>query len=140
MINMIDDVIYDITYIGIGSAVIRDTKPENRQQFPPFIEYIYNTTNYKIHIINIDLNFEKPYFLTQYFNNLEKLRKYDKERWLKEERKEQHRKASKKYDQANKDKICNHKKERQKHDIKFKLSLNLRARLRMAITKEQKKT
>ena len=73
MINMIDDIIYDITYIGIGSAVIRDTKPENRQQFPPFIENIYTTTNYKIHIINIDLNFEKPYFLTQYFNDLEKL-------------------------------------------------------------------
>jgi hypothetical protein len=68
-----DNIIYDITYIGIGSAVIRDTTPENRQQFPPFIENIYNNTDCTIHVINIDPNFENPYFLTQYFSDLEKL-------------------------------------------------------------------
>jgi len=73
MINLIDNIIYDITYIGIGSAVIRDTEPKNRQQFPPFIESIYNNTDCKIHIINIDPNFEKPYFLTQHFTDLEKI-------------------------------------------------------------------
>ena len=27
----------DIIYIAIGSTVIRDTKPENMQQFPPWL-------------------------------------------------------------------------------------------------------
>lgn len=73
MINLLDNEIYDITYIGIGSAVIRDANPENRQQFPPFIENIYNGSDLKIHVINIDPHFEKPYFLPTYINDLEKI-------------------------------------------------------------------
>ena len=64
---------YDIVYVGIGSAVVRDTDPMNRQQFPPFLESIYKNTNLRIHVINIDPKFEKPYFLTQYFNDLKKI-------------------------------------------------------------------
>jgi hypothetical protein len=73
IINRIQNIPADITWIGIGSAVIRDTEPQNMQQFPPFIEYIYKNTNLNIRIINFDPVFEQPYFLTQYFNNLIKI-------------------------------------------------------------------
>lgn len=70
LINRISDELYDITYIAIGSAFISNTdKPENRQQFPPFLEYEYNN-NKKIRIINIDPTFEKPYFMKRYLPNL----------------------------------------------------------------------
>lgn len=61
---------FDITYFAIGSAKITDIN----QQFPPFLEKIYHSTNKKIRIINIDLEFESPYFLSEY------LQSYDKNR------------------------------------------------------------
>lgn len=55
----------DIIYIGIGSACVRDSKPENMQQFPPWLESEYYNTNKTFCIINIDPRFESPYLLTQ---------------------------------------------------------------------------
>ena len=55
----------DIVYIGIGSACIRDSNPENMQQFPPWLESEYNNSNKTFCIINIDPRFESPYLLTQ---------------------------------------------------------------------------
>ncbi len=60
----------NITWIGIGSAVIRNTNKENMQQLPPFIEEQYNNSNITVRLINFDPVFEKPYFLTQYYNDL----------------------------------------------------------------------
>jgi hypothetical protein len=60
----------NITWVGIGSAVIRNTNPENMQQLPPFIENLYNNSNVSMRLINFDPEFEKPYFLTTYYNNL----------------------------------------------------------------------
>ena len=60
--------ISDITYIGIGSRVIRDTKPENMQQFPPWLEKIWHTTNLTITLINIDTKFEQPYTLIKHLD------------------------------------------------------------------------
>ncbi len=54
----------DITYIGIGSAYIRDSKPENMQQFPPWLESEYTNSNKTFCLINIDPRFESPYLLT----------------------------------------------------------------------------
>jgi hypothetical protein len=58
----------DIIYIAIGSTVIRDTKPENMQQFPPWLEKIWLTTNLTITLINIDTKFEQPYTLIKHLN------------------------------------------------------------------------
>ncbi len=55
----------DITYIGIGSACIRDSKPENMQQFPPWLETEFRNLNKTFCLINIDPKFESPYLLTQ---------------------------------------------------------------------------
>lgn len=81
-LNLINIKPVDITYIGIGSAVVRDIKPENMQQFPPFLQSIYNTTDLKIRIINIDLNFEKPYLLPQFISDLTPIteKHYEKDR------------------------------------------------------------
>lgn len=39
---------FDITYFGIGSANVRNTDYEgDRQQFPPFLEKIYQKTKKK---------------------------------------------------------------------------------------------
>ena len=66
IINKIVDDPYDITYIAIGSANIRNSKEsKDRQQFPPFLESQYNSSK-KIRIINIDPCFEKPYFIKKY--------------------------------------------------------------------------
>lgn len=74
IINKIIDNPFDITYFGIGSAVLRNTNYiGDRQQFPPFLEDMYHKRK-KIRIINIDCNFEKPYFLSSY------LEKYDEKR------------------------------------------------------------
>ncbi len=54
----------DITYIGIGSACVRDSKPENMQQFPPWLETQYTNSNKTFCLINIDPKFESPYLLT----------------------------------------------------------------------------
>jgi hypothetical protein len=71
IIEIINNDPYDITYLGIGSANVRNTNlPSDRQQYPPFLEEIYNKTNKKIRLINIDLKFEEPKYLTKYFNNL----------------------------------------------------------------------
>lgn len=70
LIDKISNELYDITYIAIGSAFISNIdKSENRQQFPPFLEYEYNNKK-KIRIINIDPIFEKPYFMKRYLPNL----------------------------------------------------------------------
>jgi len=55
----------DITYIGIGSACIRDSKPENMQQFPPWLESEYRNSTKTFCLVNIDPKFEYPYLLTQ---------------------------------------------------------------------------
>jgi hypothetical protein len=55
----------DIIYIGIGSACIRDYKPENMQQFPPWLESEYRNSSKTFCLINIDPKFESPYLLTQ---------------------------------------------------------------------------
>ena len=60
--------ISDIIYIAIGSTVIRDTKPKNMQQFPPWLEKIWSTTNLTITLINIDTRFEQPYTLIKHLN------------------------------------------------------------------------
>jgi hypothetical protein len=60
--------IADIVYVGIGSALIRDSNKENMQQFPPWLENIWRTTNLSITLINIDIKFERPYLLTSYLN------------------------------------------------------------------------
>ena len=60
--------ISDIIYIAIGSRVIRDTKPKNMQQFPPWLEKIWATTNLTITLINIDTRFEEPYTLIKHLN------------------------------------------------------------------------
>jgi hypothetical protein len=57
--------ISDITYIGIGSACIRDSNPENMQQFPPWLESEYRNSKKTFCLINIDPKFESPYLLTQ---------------------------------------------------------------------------
>jgi hypothetical protein len=58
----------DIIYIGIGSASLRELNKENMQQFPPWLENIWRTTNLSITLINIDMKFETPYLLTSYLN------------------------------------------------------------------------
>jgi hypothetical protein len=66
IINRIENYPYDITYVAIGSAKIRNTdNPEDRQQFPLFLESQYNS-NKKVRIINIDPKFENPYFMKTY--------------------------------------------------------------------------
>lgn len=71
LINKLIDFPFDITYIAIGSAVVRDiNEDKDRQQFPPFLENIYMTSNKNIRIINIDMMFEKPYYLSTYLPNL----------------------------------------------------------------------
>jgi len=55
----------DITYIGIGSACVRDSNPENMQQFPPWLESEYKNSDKTFCLINIDPRFEYPYLLTQ---------------------------------------------------------------------------
>ena len=70
IINRIATNPVNITWVGIGSAVIRNTNPENMQQLPPFIENLYNNSNVSIRLINFDPKFENPYFLTKYYNNL----------------------------------------------------------------------
>ena len=73
MDNIINKIVtnpVNITWVGIGSAVIRNTNPENMQQLPPFIENLYNNSNVSMRLINFDPEFEKPYFLTTYYNNL----------------------------------------------------------------------
>jgi hypothetical protein len=71
LIDKISNELYDITYIAIGSAFISNIdNPENRQQFPEFLEYEYEYNNRKIRIINIDPTFEKPYFMKRYLPNL----------------------------------------------------------------------
>jgi hypothetical protein len=47
IINRISTIPVNITWIGIGSAVIRNTNKENMQQLPPFIEELYNNSNIK---------------------------------------------------------------------------------------------
>jgi hypothetical protein len=64
---------HDITYIGIGTAVIRDTNPENLQQFPPFIEDLLHISDMKIRLINIDPSFEDELFLKSYIPDLIKV-------------------------------------------------------------------
>ena len=74
--NIIDIIIndpYHITYIGVGSAFVRESKPEDMQQFPPFIENLLHLTNYKLRLINIDSSFEKELFLLSYLKDLEKI-------------------------------------------------------------------
>jgi hypothetical protein len=81
IINKVVDDPYDITYIAIGSAHIRNSnKAKDRQQFPPFLEAQYNS-NKKIRIINIDPCFEKPYFMKKYLPYLieDKLDNLDKQ-------------------------------------------------------------
>ena len=76
--SLMDDLInkiivepYDYTYIAIGSANMRNLDTAcDRQQFPPFLEDIYNNTDKTIRIINIDCKFEKPYYLQQYLKNI----------------------------------------------------------------------
>lgn len=63
----IQDQVPDITYIGIGTACIRDSKPENMQQFPPWLESEYRKSDKTFCLINIDPKFESPYLLTQMF-------------------------------------------------------------------------
>jgi hypothetical protein len=72
MNKLIDDIknkSFDITYIGIGSAIINKNNQNNNrleytQQFPPWLQKIYNNTTLTIRIINIDNNFENPYILS----------------------------------------------------------------------------
>ena len=80
LINILNNDSSDITYLTIGSAFISNVDiPERRQQFPPFIEAQYNKGD-KIRIINIDPQFEKPYFIKRYLPNLieENHTNYDK--------------------------------------------------------------
>jgi hypothetical protein len=70
IIDLIKNYPADITYIAIGSAFLRDTEPHNMQQFPPFLQDIYNNTTYSIRIINIDINFETPYLLPSFMSDL----------------------------------------------------------------------
>ncbi len=78
MNNIINKIIndpFDITYFGIGSANVRNSNYEgDRQQIPPFLDEIYCKTKKKIRLINIDIKFEKPYFLTEYLVNTDKNR------------------------------------------------------------------
>jgi len=67
--KLIEDPV-DITYIAIGCAFVRDSKPENLQQFPPFLQNIYNKNNFRIRLLLIDIKFERPYFLKNYIENL----------------------------------------------------------------------
>lgn len=62
------DFLPDIIYIAIGSAVLRDFEPKNRQQFPPWLEDIWKKNNVSITLINIDKEFENPYFLPSFLN------------------------------------------------------------------------
>jgi hypothetical protein len=68
------DIISDITWIGIGSACIRDSKPENMQQFPPWLssEFIKPESGITCTLINIDPIFESPYLLTKIYPQLVK--------------------------------------------------------------------
>jgi len=70
--------------------------------------------------------------------NLKKLREYDKERRYCPERIVTRRKACKRYDDNNRDKIWSHKKKRMKEDPGYKLSALLRNRVK-SILKERKK-
>ena len=73
----------DIIYIAIGSATIRDIKPKNMQQFPPWLEKIWSTTNLTITLINIDTRFEQPYTLIKHLNLIktsEELDVYEQQR------------------------------------------------------------
>lgn len=71
--NTIKNDPYDITYLAIGSAVYRGTEPSERQQYPPFMEHLYNQTQYSIRLINIDMQFEESLFLLSYIPNLTKI-------------------------------------------------------------------
>lgn len=66
IINKIVDNPYDITYLAIGSANIRNNnESKDRQQFPPFLELHYNNKK-KVRIINVDPYFEEIYFMKKY--------------------------------------------------------------------------
>jgi hypothetical protein len=69
LVNIIKNDPYDVTYIGIGSALLRPAEAKDRQQFPPFIEKLIFTSNYTIRLINIDSKFENPLFLKSYIKN-----------------------------------------------------------------------
>jgi len=68
------DIISDITWIGIGSASMRDSKPKNMQQFPPWLnsEFVKQGSNLTCTLINIDPTFESPYLLTKIYPQLVK--------------------------------------------------------------------
>jgi hypothetical protein len=68
-------------------------------------------------------------------DNLQKLKEYDKIRASFPSRIETRRKTTKKYDNNNKEKIKTYKRERNKVDIHFKLSIILRSRLARATKK-----
>jgi len=66
VINIIQNEPCDITYIGIGSASIREFCQENMQQFPPFLQEIFTNNNKTIRLINIDIKFETDLLLPQF--------------------------------------------------------------------------
>ena len=76
IINIIQNEPTEITYIGIGSASIRDFCQENMQQFPPFLQKIYSDTNKKIRIINIDTKFETELLLPIFIEDLQAFKNY----------------------------------------------------------------
>lgn len=69
LVNIIKNDPYDVTYIGIGSALLRPDEEKDRQQFPPFIEKLLFSSNFTIRLINIDSKFENPLFLKSYIKN-----------------------------------------------------------------------
>lgn len=78
MNNLINDIknnIYDITYLGLGTSINEKTNNNTidyTQQFPPWLQKIYTTTNFTIRIINIDNKFENQYVLSR-LDNLDKI-------------------------------------------------------------------
>lgn len=65
----------DITWIGIGSACVRDSNPENMQQFPPWIssEFSKSGSDLTCCLINIDPKFESPLLLPQLYPELKEI-------------------------------------------------------------------
>jgi len=82
IINIIQNEPVDITYIGIGSASIREFCQENMQQFPPFLQEIFTNNNKTIRLINIDTKFEKDLLLPQFMEldeistNIDMIKRY----------------------------------------------------------------
>lgn len=70
--------------------------------------------------------------------NREKLLKYDQDRSQHTERKEVHRKACNKYDRSHKEKIKEHKLERYRNEVRFKLMVILRRRLTCILKRKTK--